>query len=122
MKLVHKILKMTLLAIMLNVIIVKGQVTNPLVTQTINRPLTGQVMQLAFPTRTEKGANAFNSKFEISATGKSNTNAYLLSFLATAVYPDGVLWLEDLSKSPAQSEQAQNQLQVDTTAFMAKFR
>jgi Lipase (class 3)/Ricin-type beta-trefoil lectin domain-like len=96
-----------------------AQLGNQVILQT---PKAGQVLQPFYPARTEKGANVFNTKFVFNAAGRNDMNAYLLSFLSTAVYPDGVLWLESPAKIPAQLDAAQTQLQVDTTAFMAKFR
>jgi hypothetical protein len=119
MKLSTNFLTMLQISFVFGSVTANAQLSNQAVLQT---PLVAQSIERFYPARTEKGANAFNTKFTVNASGRNDMNAYLLSFLSTAVYADGVLWLESPAKTPAQLDAAQTQLQVDTAAFMTRFR
>lgn len=85
-------------------------------------PTKNVVGKVLFMLRTEKGANAFNSQFSVNATGRNDMNAYLLSYLATAVYADKILELESPATRPALLAAAGDQLQLDSRAFVEKFK
>jgi len=72
--------------------------------------------------RTSQGANTFNANFSVNATGRNDLNAYLLSYLATAVYTDRIIEFETPTKSPSQIDNEANTLNQNSGLFMEKFR
>lgn len=92
--------------------------------QTINLSQmgTGQILQPMYRMRSEKGANAFNSKFAANATGRNDMNAYLLSYLSTAVYAEKILELENPTKKPSELEPDADKLQLNSGNFLTRFK
>lgn len=96
---------------------VREQITNANLTR-----LNGQVLTVAYKNNTQQGANAFNSKFNVNATGRNNVNAYLLSVLAVAAYADGILEIENPGITSAQKKIKEDPLQKNGQLFFSKFK
>lgn len=82
----------------------------------------GAVLHQVHMLRNEKGANVFNANFATNASGRNDKNAYLLSYLATAIYADKILELESPHKTQAALAQEEIRMQTNSNAFVQKFR
>ncbi|MGB3006031.1 MAG: RICIN domain-containing protein [Chitinophagaceae bacterium] len=119
MKSTFKLFKTSMLFLLLISKVSEAQIEPKLIPQ---KPKAGQVLQPMFALRTQKGANVFNTGFASNATGRNDKNAFLLAYLSTAIYADKILEVESPTVAPSNLAAAGELLQVNSNAFVQKFR